>query len=133
MGTTKFSSLVSIPEEETKFWEGTGTTLLDRDLIKIVGGGIVYTIANLTGPGVTIDLYRLYDKRPDLKSNLLASLTELKDWASMKGRIYQKYNIAIRFEKFRLERGDLLRLESQLKLAMSKSLGLKKESSSRYI
>lgn len=111
----KMCFVPAIPYSKTQFWNDGGQKLPNSEILYITGGSLTYSITNIAGPAISIDLYKIYDVRPDKEFDFLTQRTVRQGWT--KDFLQDKFRFVTRMEKATLESGEILRLDSRHKQA----------------
>lgn len=94
----------AIPYSQTEFWKEEEQVVYgDYDKLDIFGGRLIYTITNISGPAISLDLYKFYDMRHDEPLEILSSSTVRERWTVYDSSLPCKFKIIPRLEKFTLE------------------------------
>lgn len=108
--TAKTSFIPSVDYNDSRVF---GTDAKEFDCIRILSGRLVYTISNISGPPVLINLFTIKDERPDIDLENLPKTTVSREWSPMQSFMREKFVFESRFERFRLAQSESLRLDKQ--------------------
>jgi len=98
----------SIPYGETKFWEESGYALSDEQEVSILGGKLIYTMTNISGPPLIVDIYDLFDRNLNCRPEVLENNYVPIDWDPLSTILNRKFKIRPRMRGYVLRTGESL-------------------------
>lgn len=111
----KMCFVPAIPYSKTQFWNESRRLSADSEMLNITGGRLVYSVTNIAGPAISLDLYKIYDVKPDKEFDFMPQKTVSRGWK--KDHMQDKFKFVTRFEKTVLEHGEMIILDSKHKQA----------------
>lgn len=83
--------------------------------LRILDGKFSYKVANIAGPRVKVEIYKMFETNQKLELEVLSKSTVMKGWKPQQTQLIHKFKMNIKFNTFWLETGETFRIESKLR------------------
>lgn len=101
--TSLINFMVSVPEDSTKFWQAPDCLESGRGVLEIINSKLKYTIENLGCPGVSVDLFEMYEIDSRFSNEVLASKRVWRGWDPTITNLSMRYKINRRLSNYTLK------------------------------